>query len=518
MNLVHIGQLGVIVVWTCLLQQASCQEATDYYSGCDTTEYYANLSTDRSDWTREALEALVSDQRNVLPYTSSSGGEDVWEALADLDKGTEADTVRLIYSQRDIPASPRGTSSTWNREHLYPKSRGVRYNGADFTDVHHLRPADWNVNSARSNLYFGDCSNSHCTVPATDEAASDTAKDSSIFTPPASVRGDIARAMFYMDVRYSAENNNGDDLVLTDCPRNNLDDQTSSNRDMAYLSVLLEWHAADPVSDEETSRNNRVCERWQGNRNPFVDFPDLVPQFFGVPQSSPYDCSDMQDGSTYAPGDDSIVLRPGDVMVVALHADNPDVVALVALADLPQGTKIYITDNAWTGSSFLDNEGTLSLTLGSRLPSGTVFGYGDGMQFGNSWKSADNGFSLTASGEQILVHTYDGDDLVHLSGISFSGDWEDGTDLDSASSALPESIEDFAVTVPHFDNVIYRGPTQGKRNDLLSFIVDPNNWEGSNTDNSLANSLLNEFNVTSAGRSTRLDALVSTFFGLLLLG
>lgn len=475
------------------LLQASGQTT---YSGCDASDYYANLPSDQSTWTREALESLLGEQRNVLPYTSSSGGEDVWEALTDLDKGTEEGTVRLIYSQRDIPAIPRGTSSTWNREHLYPKSRGVRYNGADFTDVHHLRPADWNVNSARNNLYFGDCNTSQCTVPAANEAASDTAKDSSIFTPPASVRGDIARAMFYMDMRYSAQNNNGDDLVLTDCPRDNLDDPTTTNRDMAYLSVLLTWHAADPVSDEEKIRNSRVCERWQGNRNPFVDFPDLVPQFFGQPKAAPFDCSNAQVASTSDA--DPAILSPGDVMVVALHADNPDVVALVALTDLDQATTVYITDNAWTGSSFLQNEGTLSLTMPTKMKAGTVFGYGDGLLLGSSWKSIDAGFSLTASGEKILVHSYNGDELIHLSGISFNGDWEEGTDFDTASSAIPESIEDFAVTLPHFDNFIYKGPTQGKRSDLIDSILDSNNWLGSNSEISVAGSLPNSFIITSS--------------------
>ena len=64
-------------------------------------------------------------------------------------------------------------------------------------------------------------------------------------------------------LRYSSSTNNGMDLVLTDCPNN--------DNEMAYLSQLLTWHAMDPVNERETQRNQRVCERWQGNRNPFID-------------------------------------------------------------------------------------------------------------------------------------------------------------------------------------------------------------------------------------------------------
>jgi endonuclease I len=81
-----------------------------------------------------------------------------------------------------------------------------------------------------------------------------------------------------MDVRYSAQNNNGVDLVLTDCPSAN------STNEMAYKSQLLAWHAEDTVSDEERMRNRRVCERWQGNRNVFVDFPDAARRIFGEPR------------------------------------------------------------------------------------------------------------------------------------------------------------------------------------------------------------------------------------------
>ena len=94
-------------------------------------------------------------------------------------------------------------------------------------------------------------------------------------------------------MRYSASDNGGSDLELTDCP-------TTMNQ-MAHLSVLLQWHKDDPPLIQEQERNNRVCERWQGNRNPFVDYPELAAHFFGEPHPEPYNCSLTTTSLTAAP-------------------------------------------------------------------------------------------------------------------------------------------------------------------------------------------------------------------------
>ena len=167
------------------------------FDNCEINTYYSGLSTtDRTD-----MHTLIDTTHRVqLPYTSSD--PDVWDALIDLDSGDVAnpDSVNLIYGDRWVPSSPQdpGTCQYWNREHLWPRSRGVGSSGKDNTDLHHLRPSDCNVNAARSNLYFGDCgvsSTSTCIIPADDEAAIDTAKDTQTFLPPADRRGDIARAI-----------------------------------------------------------------------------------------------------------------------------------------------------------------------------------------------------------------------------------------------------------------------------------------------------------------------------------
>ena len=121
------------------------------YDDCDPASYYSSLSDAPSASLTSKMHDLVkSTHRTVLPYTSNSGGgEDVWSALIDVDGW--GSRVRLIYRSILMESDLKGVTEGWNREHLWPKSYGVGYSGADFTDVHHLRPADWGVNAARGN-------------------------------------------------------------------------------------------------------------------------------------------------------------------------------------------------------------------------------------------------------------------------------------------------------------------------------------------------------------------------------
>lgn len=352
----------------------------ELFLDCSMEHYYKQDSgifvEPTTSWDPTSISDLLREtHRQVLPYTSSSR-EDVWDALIDLDSNEDKEMIHLIYRDVDVPSSEYGTTESWNREHLWPKSRGVGTSGPDYTDVHALRPSDWNANAARNNLFFGDCEDSCTSRPAHIEAAADTGRDDNIFLPPTEVRGDIARALFYMAMRYaSLDEINTEVLELTDCPDESLSYQ------MAYLSDLLRWHEEDPPDDAERIRNQRVCSRWQGNRNIFVDYPELATQIFGGPSEKPYDCGGFRSSPptlspsatmpSPTPAEDSTTagcsqLSPGDVQVVSLSSDNPDSIVLVTLTDLPGGLELFITDNAWIGSDFKTNEGTLKVCRLSR--------------------------------------------------------------------------------------------------------------------------------------------------------
>lgn len=165
-----------------------------------------------------------------------------------------------------------GKAQGWNREHLWPRSYGLT-KGPSLTDLHNIRPADANVNSSRGNKYYGEClseSTDRCVRPANIEASPDTETDKTKWAPPLQVRGDIARSLMYMAVRYASHQSTGNPhLQLSDSPN-------SKKQEMGLLSVLLKWNEIDPPSMDEKLRNSRVCSLYQHNRNPFVDHPEYA--------------------------------------------------------------------------------------------------------------------------------------------------------------------------------------------------------------------------------------------------
>jgi len=201
--------------------------ALDLYSEYDSIEnmYGSDLET--------ALQAIVS-QMDGVSY------DDARQILDETDRDPEnPDNLILIYTRLSSYGEWGGS---WNREHIWPQSLlGVDTDGSDVhegTDLHNLVPANPGENSSRGNKYYG----------------------SDGYLPPEEVRGDVARMLFYMDVRY-------DGLTLVD--------GVPATHEMGDLETLLQWHLADPVDDFEYNRND-VIEVYQGNRNPFIDYPHLA--------------------------------------------------------------------------------------------------------------------------------------------------------------------------------------------------------------------------------------------------
>lgn len=241
----------------------------------DSTYYYTAFNSS-GDTLKERLHNLISNHVE-FPYSSSS--TDVWDILKQTDKDTlNSSNVILIYSNRSVNAAQEYNGGNgWNREHVWAKSRGNFGNskGAG-TDVHHLRPCDISVNSSRNNRNFDDCVT--CVDIIDNGFNTGSKRDASLWTfqPPANVKGDVARMIFYMVVRY--EGGSGEpDLELT----NTLQSNTSQLPLHATLNTLLDWHRQDPVSNWEKNRNLVIYNNFQQNRNPFIDYPETAEYLFG---------------------------------------------------------------------------------------------------------------------------------------------------------------------------------------------------------------------------------------------
>jgi RHS repeat-associated protein len=261
-----------------------------------------------------ALHNIIAPH-TIIPYTAS-GSTDTWVALKVLDEDPfDATKVKLFYSLSSALKTDYGVA--WNREHLWPKSRGIDDSGPDSSDLFNIRPADSAVNSARGNKIFdnSDPLDPNYRMPAHANAAPDTSADTNSWQPPTDQRGDVARALFYMHVRYDA--NTLVDSNTTDLTLGNTIINTS---DMGVLSTLLQWHRADPISDDERHRNQLIYTQFQHNRNPFVDNADFAESLFnqieqsledsdldGMPssweQANQFNSSDAIDASQDSDGD-----------------------------------------------------------------------------------------------------------------------------------------------------------------------------------------------------------------------
>jgi len=235
--------------------------------------YYNTAAGLSGEALQTALRGIISGH-TVIPYTSSTV-PDTWAALKVLDEDPGDSTkIKLTYSGVSVLKSDPG----WNREHLWPQSRGIGDSGADYSDLFNLRPAYASVNSARSNKFFdeSDPGDPGYQSPAASLAAVNTSSDSNSWEPMDNEKGDIARALFYMDIRYDGNlsiDPNTSDLVL--------ENQIDVISDMAVLQTLLAWHDMDPPSEEERRRNHQIYTLYQGNRNPFVDHPEYAEFIFG---------------------------------------------------------------------------------------------------------------------------------------------------------------------------------------------------------------------------------------------
>ncbi len=213
---------------------------------------------------KAALHQIIRGH-TIIPYGSLLGPlRELWRDPADPTK------VRLTFSGTSVDAF-----SGWNREHLWPRARGNSgASGADDSDLFHVVPTDVFVNAQRGHLYF-DVSNPGdpgYRIPA-HPSAPQTSRDSDSWQPAPAERGDIARAIFYMDVRYNGTDPETSDMELVSIP--------PTGAQMGHLNTLLLWHAEDPPDDDERRRNDLIHSNYQGNRNPFIDHPEFAAAIWG---------------------------------------------------------------------------------------------------------------------------------------------------------------------------------------------------------------------------------------------
>jgi chitodextrinase len=285
----------------------------------------------------------ISAHTNILSYG--------WGAFQEGDLNPENSSEVLLiygYSASGKTARTRGVNQNggdqgdWNREHTYAKSLGTPNLGTSGpgADAHHLRPSDVGYNSERGSKKFADGSGNSGSV-------------SGGWYPGDEWKGDIARMMMYMYIRYGDR-----------CKPSGVGVGSTSSTPDDMIDLFLEWNAEDPVSDFERQRNtyheNRSNTYAQGNRNPFIDNAYLATKIWGGTPAEDY-------WGIYTSNDDEAPTTPTNVSLSNITTSSIGV-SWTASTDNIAVTKyeVYVDGN-------LDGNSTNTNYTISGLNSNTIY-------------------------------------------------------------------------------------------------------------------------------------------------
>ncbi|MCO4793636.1 MAG: endonuclease [Bacteriovoracaceae bacterium] len=177
-----------------------------------------------------------------------------------LEEDSRGYFVKDVYCRKEFTRSQTNVgpnvipnSNVLNCEHTWPQSKFTGRFSKDLqkSDIHHLYPTDSKANSVRGNYNFADVNGNQAHSNCDASRVGSAKASSTRFEPPAEHKGNVARALFYFSVRYQIKINSSEE------------------------QYLREWHEQDPVDASERNRNEWI-EKVQGNRNPFIDYPNIV--------------------------------------------------------------------------------------------------------------------------------------------------------------------------------------------------------------------------------------------------
>jgi endonuclease I len=254
--------------------------------------YYAGVDASSCTALRETLHAAIDDH-TFYPYTATT--TDTWDILEVADQDP-MNPGRVVDVYRNASyAKAGGGNSNYNREHTWPNSYGYNDLTGDhaYTDAHMLYLSNSAYNSSRSNIPYGNC-DMGCNPLITDLTNGQGGGPQvypgqhnwfsttlNLFEVWSARKGDVARAVLYMDIRYEGgmhgiTNRPEPDLIVVDNPGLIQTTPAGAFAVVGYMglrSTLLQWHASDPPDANEQLRNDVVFS-YQGNRNPFIDHPE----------------------------------------------------------------------------------------------------------------------------------------------------------------------------------------------------------------------------------------------------
>lgn len=235
---------------------------------------------------------ICQDTTHYLSYGSGKGK--TWEGFYSTDRDITNNEVIDMYSANvryfpDPNPNFAAFGSTIQIEHSLPKSWwkcDIDHPDCPAKDLNQLYPADGSINASKNDDPLGVVTG----TPTKDNGVSKIGPGSSytgyigpVFEPADQYKGDFARSYFYMATAYEHYAVKWD----TSKPENMLDNNTYPVFKPGAIELLLQWHRQDPVSEKERTRVEKVFAI-QHNRNPFIDYPELIEYIWGNHKGEPW--------------------------------------------------------------------------------------------------------------------------------------------------------------------------------------------------------------------------------------
>lgn len=257
----------------------------------------------------------------------------------------------------------------YNREHLVPQSWFSKRDPMR-CDIFHVVPTDAKINGMRADLPLGEVGTvieaSKNNYSKKGYAKSGLGYTGIVFEPNDEVKGDIARAYFYMVTCY-------EDSI----PRWNADGNSNATASYVFdgstypglttwvTNMMLEWSAKDPVDAIETARNNVIYGK-QRNRNPFIDYPGLEQYIWGAKQTKAFSYNNYEGGGGTTDKEDvtmtfsatSVTATLGQAFTAPTLSTTPAGLAVVYSSS---DTNVATVDSS-TGSVTIRSKGTTTIT------------------------------------------------------------------------------------------------------------------------------------------------------------
>ena len=242
-------------------------------------DYYVSVEGKFGAALKTALNKVIKNHKDV----GYGGLYEVYETADDKD-GQVWDmysTCTWYHGNKKCGNYYSNVCDCYNREHTIPQSWFDERTPMK-SDAFHVYPTDGKVNGLRSNYPHGETNASPIGGMALGKLGSSSVSGYSgtVYEPDDEYKGDIARTYFYFVTCYEDK--------LSGFDKNDvLTGDTYPSLTYWFYNLMLDWHREDPVSEKELVRNEAVYEH-QKNRNPFIDYPELVEHIWGNKKSEAF--------------------------------------------------------------------------------------------------------------------------------------------------------------------------------------------------------------------------------------